>query len=102
MMHLPPASIDEKSESCERSKFLRLAISVCATFPTHGPKYIASAMNGIIPKLNVDICRTPEDCLIHLMRLIRAAPNSSERVVNRDLVGVRKIFVDHLQIESIE
>jgi hypothetical protein len=36
------------------------------------------------------------------VRLIRPAPNSSERVVNRDFIGMSEIFVDHLQIASIE
>ena len=63
---------------------------------THGPKNVTSTMNGIVPKFDVDVRRALEDGLIHLVRLIRAASNSSEWVINRDFIGMREIFVDHL------
>src|ERR1700687_3110579 len=59
-------------------------------------------MNGIIPKLNMNVRRTLEYPLIHFVGLIRATSNSSERVINRDFIGVSEIFVHHLQIASIE
>jgi hypothetical protein len=73
-----------------------------AAFRTDGPKYVARAVNGVVPKFNVNVRWTLEDSLIHLVRLIRAAPNSSEWVVNRDFIGMSEIFVNHLQIASIE
>src|SRR3984893_246769 len=82
--------------------FYDFTIKVRATFPPHGPKYITSAMNGVIPKLNMNVRRTLEYPLIQLVGLIRATPNSSERVINRDFFGVGEIFVHHLQIASIE
>src|ERR1700730_14324885 len=77
-------------------------MKVRAALPPDGPKHIASAMNGIIPKLNVNVRRTLEYPLIHLVWLIRATPNSSERVIYRDFIGVSEIFVHHRQIASIE
>jgi hypothetical protein len=53
-------------------------------------------------RCDVNVRWTLEDSLIHLVRLIRAAPNSSEWVVNPDFIGMSEIFVDHLQIASIE
>ena len=46
-------------------------------------------MNGIIPKFDVDVRRAHKDGLIHLVRLIRAASNSSEWVINHDFIAAR-------------
>src|SRR6202171_3340142 len=104
MMHLSPAPVDQLKNSGRANVqiFHDFTIMIRAAFPPHGPKYIASAMNGIIPKLNVNVRRTLEYPLIHLVGLIRATPNSSERVINRDLIGVSEIFVHHLQVASIK
>jgi hypothetical protein len=53
-------------------------------------------MDGIVPELNVNVRRAPEDYIIHLMRLIRASPNASEWIVNRDIIRVSEILVNHL------
>src|SRR6266404_5255005 len=104
MMHLSPAPVDQLKNSGRSNVqiFHDFTIMIRAAFPPHGPKYVASAMNRIIPKLNVNVRRTLEYPLIHLVGLIRATPNSSERVINRDLIGVGEIVVHHLQITSIE
>src|ERR1700686_4206991 len=104
MMHLSPAPVDQlKNSGCANVQiFHDFTIMIRAAFPPHGPKYIASAMNGIIPKLNVDVRRTLEYPLIHLVWLIRSTPNSSERIIYRDFIGVGEILVHHLQIASIE
>src|ERR1700681_2650724 len=104
MMHLSPAPIDQLKNSGRANVqiFHDFTIMICAAFPPHGPKYIASAMNGVIPKLNVNVRRTLEYPLIHLVGLIGAPSNSSKRVINRDFIGVSEIFVHHLQIASIE
>jgi len=75
---------------------------ICAAFPPHGPKYVAGAMNRIIPKFDVNVRRTLEYSLIHLVRLIRPTTNSSKWIVNRDFIGVREIVVHHLQIPVIK
>src|SRR6202023_3485788 len=104
MMHLSPAPVDQLKNSGRANVqiFHDFTIMIRAAFPPHGPKYVASAMNGIIPKLNVNVRRTLEYPVIHLVWRIRATPNSSERVIYRDFIGVSEIFVHHLQIASIE
>ena len=98
MVHLLPATIDQLKNSGRANAqiFYDFIIKVRAAFPPHGPKYIASAMNGIIPKLNVNVRRTLEYPLIHLVGLTGAPSNSSKRVINRDFIGVSEIFVHHL------
>src|SRR6202035_3349013 len=104
MMHLSPAPIDQLKNSGRANVqiFHDFTIMIRAAFPPHGPKYVASAMNRIIPKLNVNVRRTLEYPFIHLVRLIRATPNSSKRVINRDFIGVGEIVVQHLQIAAIK
>src|SRR5260370_34899906 len=104
MMHLSPAPVDQLKNSGRATVpiFHAFTIMIWAAFPPHGPKYVASAMNRIIPKLNVNVRRTLEYPLIHLVRLIRATPNSSKRVINRDFIGVGEIVVHHLQIAAVK
>jgi hypothetical protein len=49
-------------------------------------------MNGVVPKFNMNIRRAFEYSLIHLVRLIRAAPNSTKRIINRDFIGASEIL----------
>jgi hypothetical protein len=62
MVHLPPATIDPLKNSGRANVwiFYDFTVKIRAAFPPHGPKYIASAMNGITPKLNVNARRTLE------------------------------------------
>ena len=75
---------------------------VRAAFPPHGPKRVAGTMNRIVPEFHVNVRRALEDPLIHLVRLIRPAPNPAERVINRDFIGLAEILVDHFQVARIE
>src|SRR6266702_6679989 len=104
MMHLSPAPIDQLKNSGRANVqiFHDFTIMICAAFPPHGPKYVARAVNRIIPKLNVNVRRTLEYPFIHLMRLISTTPNSSKRIINRDFIGVGEIFVHHLQIAAVK
>src|ERR1700722_8257186 len=96
MVHLSPATVDEFENSC-RANVQRLygfAIVVGAAFPPHGPKHLPGTMNRIVPEFHVNVRRALEDPLIHLVRLIRSAPNPAERVINRDFIGLAEIIVD--------
>jgi hypothetical protein len=104
MVHLTPAAIDQlKNASRSNVEVFRgITIAVGAALPTYSPKNVTSAMNRIVPKFDMDVRWALENGVIHLVRLIRAASNASERVVNRDFIGMREIFVDHLEIARIE
>ncbi|SFJ68986.1 hypothetical protein SAMN05216525_13216 [Bradyrhizobium sp. Gha] len=104
MVHLPPATIDQLKNAGRANvqTFYGVTIMVRAAFPPHGPKYIAGAMYGIVPKFNVNVRRALEDSLIHRVWLICSPPNPSERIINGDLIGMSKVIVDHLQITSVE
>src|SRR5712671_1077247 len=99
----PPAVV--KSENSRRADVQVLdcvAVTIRASFPPDSPEHVANAMDGVIPKLDMDVRRALEDYLVHLVGHFRATTNSAERVIDRDLVGRRKIVVDHCEIASIE
>src|ERR1700722_17349623 len=104
MVHLSPATVDEFENSCRANvqRLHRFAIMVGAAFPPHGPKHLPGTMNRIVPEFDVNVRRALEDPLIHLVRLIRSAPDPAERVINRDFIGLTEIIVDHLQVACVE
>src|SRR5712664_1181932 len=104
MVHLPPVTIHHlKNAGCANVQvFYSVTIMVRPALPADCPKNIAGAMYGVVPKFNVNVRRTPEYCLVHLVRLIRPTPNSSKRIVDRNLIRMSEIFVDHLQIAGVE
>jgi hypothetical protein len=104
MVHLPPATIDQLKNSGRAyvQTSNGVTITVRAAFAPHGPKYIAGAMYSIVPKFNVNVRRTLEDCLIHRVWLICSPPNPSEGIIDCDVIGMSKVFVDHLQVTRVE
>ena len=60
---------------------------VRATFPADSPEHVADTMDGVVPKLDVDIGRALEDDLVHLVRHVRTAADAPKRVIDSDLVG---------------
>jgi hypothetical protein len=64
MVHLPPSTIDQlkNASSANVEVLYGIAIMVGAAFTPYGPKYIA----------NENVRRTPENSLIHQVRLIRS------------------------------
>lgn len=104
MMHLPPAAIDQLIDARRANVeiFYDITLTIGTAFTSNRPKYIARAVYGVVPKYNVNVRRTREDSLIHHVWLIRSPPNASERIIDRDLIGTSKVFVDHLEITGIE
>lgn len=58
-------------------------------------------MHCIVPELYVNVRRAVEYRFLHLVWFARAATSSAERVVNRDFVRGRNIFVDHLLLVAL-
>ena len=57
---------------------------VCAALTPHGPKYIASAMDGVVPKFNVNVRRALEhlagDRLVRVGDVARLVDRPEDRV----------------------
>lgn len=104
MMHLPPAAIYQLIDASRANVeiFYDITLAIGTAFTSNGPKYIARAVYGVVPKYNMNVRRTLEDSLIHHVWLICSPPNASERIIDRDLIGTSKVFVDHLEITGIE
>jgi|SRR6185312_1403498 len=104
MVHLAPTTVHPLENSCCPNVEVSydLPIAVGAAFSPHGPKYILGAMNGVVHKFNMHVRSALEYRLIHLMRLVRATPNSAQRIVDRDCIRVSEILVHHVQIAGVK
>src|SRR5437868_8500431 len=104
MVHLPPAAIYHlKNTGCANVQvFYGVTIMVRPALSADCPKNVAGAMYGVVPKFNVNVRWTLEYCLVHFVRLICSTPNTSKRIVDCNLIRMSEIFVDHLQIPSVE
>src|SRR5271166_1458589 len=99
MVDLSPAAVEKaKYPRCaDVQVFDRVAVMIGAAFPSHGPEHVAD-----FPELDVDVSRTLEDDLVHLVGHVRAAADAPERVIDSNLVGCRKIVVYHCEIARVE
>src|SRR6478736_2754065 len=100
MMHLAPATIDElkNAGSADVEVFLGAAIDVGAALAPYRPKHVAGPMDRVIPENNMNVGWTFEDALVHLMRPVSTSANSTQRIIDRNVVGSSEVVVDHLEI----
>jgi hypothetical protein len=76
MVNLVPAAI-EKLKDPRRANvqgFGNASIEVGAALPPDRPKNVAGAMDGVVPKFNVNVRRALEYSFVHFVWLVGAAP----------------------------
>jgi hypothetical protein len=104
VVNLAPAPIHKlkNSRRANVQGLHRAAVQERSALAPHRSEHVADSIDGVIPKYNVNVGGALENSLIHFVRLVRAASDPSQRVIDRDFVGGQKIVVDHLQIARIE